>query len=245
MQNDTAVERPGISIMGDGIVGGGIVGKLWINGEGVINGDTDCHLLRCNGSALINGSLLGRLARVNGHLKVSHHAEMERIRINGSFDAGRSARISHIGMNGDLSTGSNLFFVKGVVNGTVTVQGNIEAEQMTVRGTLNVNGSVQAGELNLKLIKQISRVNEIRGRTVTVAPTLLAKWFHSSRRGHLNAERIEGEDIRLENTRASVVRGSRVHIGKGCIVGRVEYTETFSADAASEVKDFYKIDSIH
>jgi cytoskeletal protein CcmA (bactofilin family) len=242
--NDTAVERPGISIMGDGTVGGGVVGRLRINGEGVINGDTDCHLLRCNGSAIVNGSLLGRLARVNGHLKVSDHVEMERIRINGSLDAGRNARISHIGMNGDLSTGMDLFFVKGVVNGTVTVQGNVEAEQMTVRGTLSVNGHVQARELNLTLIKQISSVPEIRSRMITVAPTKLAKLFHSSRRGHLNAERIVGEEIRLENTRASVVRGSRVHIGKGCTIDRVEYTETFSADAKAVVKDFYKIDSI-
>ncbi|MGG4344490.1 hypothetical protein [Paenibacillus lautus] len=38
--------------------------------------------------------------------------------------------------------------------------------------------------------------------------------------GHLNAELIEGEDNRLKNTRAAVVRGGRVHIGKGCSIGR-------------------------
>ena len=31
--NGTAVERPGVSITGDGVVGGGMVGKLRINGK--------------------------------------------------------------------------------------------------------------------------------------------------------------------------------------------------------------------
>lgn len=66
-----------------------------------------------------------------------------------------------------------------------------------------------------------------------------------SRIGYLNAERIEGEDIRLEYTRAAIVKGSRVHIGKGCSIGRVEYTEAFSADAMAEVGAFYKIDVLH
>ncbi|EGG33964.1 hypothetical protein [Paenibacillus sp. HGF5] len=245
VHNGTVVERPGVSITGDGVVGGGIIGKLRINGEGVIHGDTDCHLLRCNGSAVINGSLLGRQARVNGHVKVSHHVQMEQVRVNGSLDAGGSVRISRIGINGGLSTGADLFAVKGVVNGTLDVGGNLEAEEMTVRGILRVSGSVIARELTLRLVTQASRVNELRSRTVFVAPTLLAKWFRSSRIGYLNAELIEGEDITLENTRAAMVRGRKVHIGKGCSIGRVEYTETFSADAQAEIGSYYKIDARH
>lgn len=47
------------------------------------------------------------------------------------------------------------------------------------------------------------------------------------------------------NNDAAVVRGSRVHIGKGCTIGRVEYTEAFSADAMAEVRTYYKIDTLH
>ncbi|MCL6576409.1 hypothetical protein [Kyrpidia sp.] len=41
-------------------------------------------------------------------------------------------------------------------------------------------------------------------------------------------ETIEGDDIYLENTRARVVRGTRVQIGPGCQIGLLEYSEDFS-----------------
>jgi hypothetical protein len=46
---------------------------------------------------------------------------------------------------------------------------------------------------------------------------------------------IEGDEILLENTKADVVRGKNVQIGKGCEIGLLEYQDSYKLETGSVV----------
>ncbi len=50
------------------------------------------------------------------------------------------------------------------------------------------------------------------------------------------AETIEGDDVYLEATHATAVRGRRVVIGPGCVIQEVEYSETLQIDPSAQVE---------
>ncbi|HRU22306.1 MAG TPA: hypothetical protein P5113_06475, partial [Candidatus Bipolaricaulis sp.] len=58
--------------------------------------------------------------------------------------------------------------------------------------------------------------------------------------GTLTVGEIEGDQVHLEATTADVVRGKIVHIGPGCRIGRVEYTESLDVHPEAEVREKIK-----
>jgi acetyltransferase-like isoleucine patch superfamily enzyme len=66
-----------------------------------------------------------------------------------------------------------------------------------------------------------------------------------SRKGIKNdklvAEIIEGNDVNIEHTEASIVRGKMVRIGQGCVIKKVEYSESISIASDAEVKEMVKL----
>lgn len=48
---------------------------------------------------------------------------------------------------------------------------------------------------------------------------------------------IEGDNIEIENTRAKVVRGKNIIVGKNCTIERIEYSGEFKVDEESLVEE--------
>jgi len=57
----------------------------------------------------------------------------------------------------------------------------------------------------------------------------------------LTVNSIEGDDLRLSNTRAKVVRGKNVIIDSGCEIDLIEYTDSLQVSRGSSVKEKKKI----
>ena len=55
-------------------------------------------------------------------------------------------------------------------------------------------------------------------------------------RRRLEVQSVEGDDVYLEETRAGVVRGSRLKIGPGCKIGAAEYGESLQIDPKAKVE---------
>ena len=66
----------------------------------------------------------------------------------------------------------------------------------------------------------------------------LTRWFSTTK---LTAQTIEGDDIYLEYTKASIVRGSQVTIGEGCDIGKVEYKMAFHQEKGAKVGQFEQV----
>ncbi|WP_052475838.1 hypothetical protein [Cohnella kolymensis] len=66
-------------------------------------------------------------------------------------------------------------------------------------------------------------------------------FFKPSAYAQLFASVIEGDEVYLENTKADIVRGNRVTIGKGCDIGIVEYKEDFKQLKGAAVIDSCKL----
>ncbi|SMF67910.1 hypothetical protein SAMN05661091_0388 [Paenibacillus uliginis N3/975] len=233
--------RQNVSIMGNGTSNGGILGKLRVNGDGRIYGDADCLIFRCNGSAEVEGSLRSRETRVNGQLNVNDNLEAEQMKINGGLKAGGSARIGHIHVNGDLLIGNTLSSVKLTVNGTLEARDEIGVENLTVRGKIKAGRALYGREINIKLHGGSSQVSRMTGESISVSISRLARVIGSLHITSLKTGHIEGDDIFLENTIADTVRGRRVTIGRGCVIGLVEYSEELRTDRSAEILNAERI----
>lgn len=233
--------RQNVSIMGNGTSNGGNLGKLRINGEGRIYGDADCLVFRCNGSAEAEGSLRCRETRINGQLNVRNDLEAEQMKINGGLKTGGNARFGHVNINGDLSIGNTLSAVKLTVNGTLEVRDEIGVEDLTVRGRIKAGDELFGREIKMKLHGGPSHVSKMTGEVISVSVSRLAKIIKTPLSGRLETRLIEGDDIFLENTKADTVRGRRVTIGQGCVIGMVEYSEELKTDRNAEILNAERI----
>ena len=104
------------------------------------------------------------------------------------------------------------------------------------RGGTEIAGLLNAETITI-LAEGSSEIGDIGCTTVTVSRRqqgqgLLAQLF-SRAIGGLTVGTIEGDEIRLEHTKAKVGRGKQVVIGPGCEIDRVEYTESCQAEAGT------------
>ena len=90
--------------------------------------------------------------------------------------------------------------------GSLTIGGDVEAERFEVDGSFRVSGPLNADEIAIELDGGRSTAQEIGGSKITVR----------RKRGHLEVQSVEGDEIYLEATEAQTIRGKRVKLGEGC-----------------------------
>ncbi len=219
-----------VNINGSGSVGGGTYDSVTINGSGRVNGDLTCQRMTINGSGSVHGNV--RAAdhfTINGSGRVTGSiAESGKVSLHGSAKVEGSVRCRSF-----FSAGSS------------HVNGDCEGEDVTMEGAITVGGLVNGERVHFKLNGH-SRVGSIGGTEITVEEKISGKVgstvikflgfeiFKSGSSdgssGDLEADTIEGDVISLVNTRATRVSGRIVKIGKGCTIGRLEYTESVEID---------------
>ncbi len=204
---------------------GGTYHSVRIDGVGKVNGDLDCVEFLCNGTARVKGGLKVQTARLNGMVRVGGSLSAERLQLNGQATIG-----------GDMA-GDEMD-----VEGFLRVNGNCAAESFRSRGGFRVGGLLNAGSVEI-LLNARSKAREIGGGTIRVQrPGLVnpvGKLIRAILPAYsmLKADTIEGDDIYLENTKAGVVRGTRVTIGPGCKIELVEYQEHFHQEQGAHVTE--------
>ncbi len=229
-----------IAINGSGNSGGGTFKKVSIRGEGTITDHLTCESFRSYGTSTlqkdlnsahtsiygestIEGKLVGSALKLLGQLKINARVTCQSSKIRGRLEIGE-------GFKGDTAD----------VKGQLTAGGDVELEKLSLFGSIQINGLLNAGHIDLQLKYDDSRINEIGGEFIQVKRKSTPLPFGKSQ-GSLQASLIEGDDLHLEYTKADIVRGKRLTLGKGCEIGVVEYSENLKEIDHPVIKEKRKL----
>jgi cytoskeletal protein CcmA (bactofilin family) len=124
--------------------------------------------------------------------------------------------------------------------------GNLNAEILNIEGGFTVDGMLNADTLKINLYWP-SEVNEIGGSEIKITRNSKLSFLGIKNRiiaegkNKVTCNLIEGDNIYLENTIASIVRGNNVTIGPGCKIELVEYKNDLKMDDEVKVNTHMKI----
>ena len=236
--NDTTT-RGDVKIAGAGTVATGSYRDVRVSGSATLTGEIECVLLKVDGAADGRGTIKAERIAVSGGMKFDGDVETGVLKISGSAWYGGAVRAGEMRVAGTADVRADLASDVVEVQGALTVHGDCQAERFVAQGAFTVDGLLNAGVVDIHL-HGTSRAREIGGEAITVryAPFPLQRIvaMFLTNQGRLTAEIIEGDDVRLEQTKVRVVRGKRVAIGTGCEVELVEYTESFEQASDARVK---------
>ncbi len=206
-------------ISGSGQMIGGEYGDVHVSGACKITGDIHCESIKVSGSAKSDGNIVCK-----GDMRIS-----------GAFKGG-DVTANDINVSGGIKLGN----IKG---GNVKISGGIkassvEAENACISGSVKIDGLLNAENIYIEC--DDSEVGSIGCTELEVnlhgeCGKAILGIFKAKHCRALKTDTIEGDKISICYTTANVVRGKDVTIGKGCKIGRVEYTGTCTVDVEAEV----------
>lgn len=246
--------RENLSLAGAGTVTTGEYGRVSVSGSCKIKGDISCESFsasgscggtgnikcdgdfKCSGAMHLTGEVIcGGEFKVSGASSFDGDIEAHIIKIAGAVK-GRSFRADIIKLAGAIGANGDVEAEEAHISGGGDITGLLNAEKIDIRFNGNNNrlkvGSIGGSEI---VVDHDSSVNsEIRIFGIPI-------YSKKSSGGKLIAGTIEGDSITLNVTEADVVRGKNIIIGKGCKIGRVEYTDTYECDESSAVAEAVKL----
>ncbi|MFC5530066.1 hypothetical protein [Cohnella yongneupensis] len=219
---------PDLVVNGVSTAAGGTYGNVKIDGVGKVSGDIDAKTIKANGVIRMNGAVKAEEMDCDGKLTVGGNLAVGRIRLDGL-----------VSVKGIMS-GEHLD-----LHGLINVKGDCEIEKFDGEGVFEVDGLLSVGTLNIKLQGR-AKAREIGVESMVIRQvprsvwSKLWSWMSTKFVPELQATTIEGDDIDLEYTKAQVVRGNRVVIGKGCVIDRVEYKTELKVNPGATIKERVK-----
>lgn len=215
-----------LKLVGNTSSAGGQFRHIKITGESVLSGDVIAESIKCIGEMEIKGNLqVQKKMKLTGECKVHGSIQSESLVAIGDIQvvSVRGSRVK--------------------VSGHIKVDHSCEVETLKLHGWLEVGELISAEQLHLNLHGPC-RAQEIGGGTITVTRSPLSKikrMFTLQDAGTLRANLIEGDVVHLEHVTADIVRGTRVTLGIGCKIGRLEYRESLEKHPKAEVSSEVKI----
>ncbi|WP_141430894.1 cytoplasmic protein [Bacillus sp. 03113] len=233
-------ENNHLTINGSGSYAGGSYNKVIIRGEGTITDHVECKVCKIYGTGDMHKDVSADFLSVFGETEIGKSLKAEKISILGTILIGGKASIGKTKVFGTIDIHNGFTGEQADIKGTLSVNGDAELETLMLSGGFEVAGLLSADTIDIGLRFGTSKAQEIGGERIKVRKK---NPFFASKRmeGSLEAKIIEGDDIYLENTHADTVRGNHVQIGAGCVIGLVEYKNTYKASADSAVKEFRKV----
>lgn len=225
---------------------------LIINGFGSSNGG-DCHNVTINGKGTITSEISAEQIEVNGQGTFKGIVNTKKLEINGSATFDRITHTDTLTIDGHATFKDNINTTKLRVSGFASTKGNVNSDEISIEGKTTINGNCNTE--NFKVLGPIKITGTLNAEEITIEP----KWkcdIHEIECRSLNVRyegdpfwkviesfiattltvgTIEGDDIHLENTKAKIVRGKNITIGKNCHIDLVEYTDTFHRSNDSTV----------
>ncbi|OAB37708.1 hypothetical protein PMSD_09120 [Paenibacillus macquariensis subsp. defensor] len=241
--SSTSAQLNDLRITGNGSSGGGSYAKVKIMGDSIIHGDVECSHFRCMGTASIEGSLKSGNVSCTGNMKVHQGMQSEDISIMGELEVMGGLNAQTLKVNGEVRVEGSLNVEKVKGQGTLSISGDCQGEEIIIRGSVDIGNMLNGEVIEIKLYGP-SRAREIGGGKITINKGMtipLIGKFSPGANGAMQADSIEGDEIRLENTKAAVVRGRNVYIGSGCEIGLVEYKNEYKQDNGAEVGQYNRI----
>jgi len=218
-----------VKISGTGLISGGDYNKVSISGSAKINGDVKAQEVHNSGTLEAIGNINSKLVHSSGSMKVEGNLEADLVESSGSLKVSGKMAVKDLeasgSVNGDLLQGN-----------TVNVSGGLKfAKDVTVKsfssaGGLEIGGTLNADKIKISINSE-SKIGSIKGKHIEVK-RLLDIIFRNSR---LNTDKIEGDEVSLENVNAKFVKGRTVKLGPNCNIDVVEYKETISVDSGAKV----------
>jgi cytoskeletal protein CcmA (bactofilin family) len=242
-------QRRSVSISGSGRLGGGEYERVSISGSGRVEGDVTASELKISGSGKVKGRTeVGQIV-VSGSGTFSDAVIAEEMRVSGSGRIDGSIEAKELKCSGTFRTGGDVSGEYVKVSGSLRVAGDVEVDIFKASGGFEIEGLLSADKVEIHLGGRCS-AREIGGERILVERSTsfggallegLVKMLSGAGAAELRTTQIEGDEVRLENTMADVVRGKRVVIGPGCQIGRVEYEETLKVHEDAKVDEETKI----
>jgi cytoskeletal protein CcmA (bactofilin family) len=203
-----------------------------IAGSGVVSGrPVRTREFKAAGSARVEGDLEAEVAKVAGSCSFDGNVRVEEFRSSGSVRIAGDLRAENVESSGSIQVDGNLTAEEVVTSGSLRVAGAVQAERFHASGTARIEGDLTAEEVLIEMSGS-SALQNVKAEQVEVRS--MGGFLRS--RGDLAAERIEAEEIRIEGTVASFVKGERVHVGPHCRIGVVEAGELVVHES-SEVRE--------
>lgn len=239
-------------------IAGGEYGEVKVSASLKVGGDLKCDTMSSSGSAKIEGNLdcAGHVSG-SGSTKVEGTAAMGSGSFSGSLVCEQGLRVENaLSCSGSVKVGGNLSCGEGKFSGSCKVAGSVSSQNLRCSGKLETEGGVEAehfvssgaleiqGLLNAETVEiSISsncEVGDIGGGTIEVKKEWMGISFGRGR-PHLEVRTVEGDAVSLECTRARMVRGKNIRIGRECEIERVEYSGNLVVDGGY-VREQVRID---
>lgn len=232
------VDDQGISSSGSlAILGSISTPSLKCSGSMRVNGDVESNEISISGSGSIEGKVKAKEIRTSGSFKAMD-IEVDILRSSGSLKVGNNIKAHDIRVSGSLH-------VIDIHSVNCTIRGSFKAKNIICDGMFNaeLSGRSEASSIKAKgvIIKPKAREAKERGIRIVIFNVKVLEISRGGEEGYLNAEKIEGDEIYLENVTCNLVKGKRIEIGPNCIVERVEYSEDLKIDPSSKVKESVKV----
>lgn len=234
-------------VAGLGTFDGGVYDKVRIDGVAFVKGDVQCDRFICNGSGKLNGSVSAHSMDVNGLASFGSHVQAQQIKVCGKANIDGDLLGEELRVDGSVSVSTNCEMHSIDVHGRLSVDRDIRATRFNTNGSfragnqvlaeyvrIELNGHCEARELRAKQIEAV--------RGYVKKNSFLGAMFQAfGQQPLLEAQLIEGDSIRLEQTHASLVRGRQVSIGPGSQISRVEYSQEIYIDPTAIVHECVQI----
>ena len=229
-------------IAGEGQLSGGTYGAVTINGAGSIKGDMVASTFRINGAGSTEGSVKADVLVVNGSASFGREVQVGEMTVNGDASVTEGVGVGRLKVKGRMFVGGGLAAHDVDVRGELTIKADCQADSLFAEGAFTVDGLLNAETVDIRLHAP-SKVREIGGQKVSVREGRgVASIFLFFTEKRLTVDTIEADDIVLEYVTAKVVRGARVHVGQGCVIDLVEYTDRFDRGPGASVGNAVKVE---
>lgn len=234
-----------LKISGFGEAPGGSYSTVRINGGGKITGDVICSgEFVTNGSGDVAGSVQSASLHVNGTGRFMGDVKTQKFKIHGTADIHGTTECTDLTVTGTADFINSVKAQSVKISGSARMKTDCTAERFESSGLFEVDGLLNADHIDIHLHWSKSRAGEVGGDYIMVrhgSKGLNALRQIFSINPHFEAKSIEGTDINLESTKASVVRGRNVTIGNGCDIALVEYTGTLRKTGSARVGEERKV----
>ncbi len=248
-------ENIDMKISGASAVPGGEYKSLRISGSGKVLGNVKCGEFRCSGAAKIEGDMEAETAGSSGSTRISGRLSCKELSNSGSLHCGNASIEEELRTSGSTKVEGRLN--AGIIksSGSLICEESIHCRQLSTSGSCKVGGDIEAeffhstgmlsipGLLNAETVEIYpgsgSKIGSIGGSNIQISISnnaysgIGAGLFRRNGFTYntkLEVGLIEGDSVELECTRANIVRGRDVVIGKGCKIDLVEYTGTITAE---------------
>lgn len=235
-----------LDLSGLGTCSGGVFNKVDISGKGKVNGNIKCSKFDASGMATVNGDITCDSFSTSGMSKVKGSIDGKEIEVSGTLTVDNNTTTDLLDVSGMVKINGNVRANEVKCEGFLKVGEGIECENIDIYGVLDSKGLINCESINIILSAECN-CSEIGATSIVIesddSPTSIFNFLapRKFRRKRLYASLIEGDDIKLENCEAKVVRGRNIKIGANCKIDVIEYSESIDVDSNSKVIETNKI----